>query len=99
MNRTHSNGSRAKVGADKNGATGTVKLEDAVRIILRHMGEDPEREGLKRTPARVAKAYEFLTSGYAKDPKEAINVAASCSAPCHAAMGNEIPDDSPARST
>src|SRR5258708_6439284 len=73
MNRTHANGSRAKVGADKNGATGTVKIEDAVRVILRHMGEDPEREGLKRTPARVAKAYEFLTSGYAKDPKEAIN--------------------------
>ena len=50
-----------------------VKVEDAVRVILRHIGEDPDREGLERTPARVAKAYEFLTSGYAKDPKEAIN--------------------------
>ncbi len=49
------------------------KLEDAVRLILRHIGEDPNREGLRRTPARVAKAYEFLTSGYAKDPKVAIN--------------------------
>jgi len=51
----------------------TGKVEDAVRVILRHIGEDPNREGLKRTPARVAKAYEFLTSGYAKDPKTAIN--------------------------
>ena len=50
-----------------------AEIEDAVRVILRHIGEDPDREGLKRTPARVASAYEFLTSGYAKDPKEAIN--------------------------
>ena len=78
MNRTHANGSRVKVGAARNGAETNErndrgKLEDAVRVILRHIGEDPDREGLKRTPARVASAYEFLTSGYAKDPKEAIN--------------------------
>src|SRR5271167_1699417 len=78
MNRTQANGSRAKVaapknGAEKNGADGRGSMEDAVRVILRHIGEDPDREGLERTPARVAKAYEFLTSGYAKDPKEAIN--------------------------
>ena len=78
MNRTHANGSRAKAGADKHGAETTArngrgKLEDAVRVILSHIGEDPNRDGLKRTPARVASAYEFLTSGYAKDPKEAIN--------------------------
>src|ERR1700704_5274575 len=48
-------------------------LEDAVRVILRHIGEDPNREGLRSTPTRVAKAYEFLTSGYSKDPKDAIN--------------------------
>ncbi len=78
MNRTQANGSQAKVAAVKDGtepndAVGRDKLEDAVRVILRHIGEDPEREGLERTPARVAKAYEFLTSGYAQDPKEAIN--------------------------
>ena len=74
MNRTQANGSRAKVAtADKDGAAGRAKVEDAVRVILRHIGEDPDREGLERTPARVVKAYEFLTSGYAKDPKEAIN--------------------------
>ncbi|HVN89019.1 MAG TPA: GTP cyclohydrolase I FolE [Candidatus Binataceae bacterium] len=47
--------------------------EEAVRQLLRYIGEDPEREGLARTPYRVAKAYEFLTRGYSQDPKEAIN--------------------------
>src|SRR6516165_12678234 len=47
--------------------------EDAVRDILRHIGEDPEREGLARTPVRVVQAYEYLTSGYRQDPKSAIN--------------------------
>jgi len=84
MNRTHPNGARAKAVAQKaavepsrNGKASVEKdfrkLEDAVRVILRHIGEDPDREGLKLTPTRVAKAYEFLTSGYAKDPKDAIN--------------------------
>lgn len=48
-------------------------VEDAVRVILRHMGEDPAREGLRRTPARVVQALEFLTRGYREDPKVAIN--------------------------
>lgn len=48
-------------------------LEEAVRVILRHCGEDPAREGLARTPSRVAKALEFLTRGYDEDPKVAIN--------------------------
>ena len=84
MNRTRPNGARAKAVAQKaavepsrNGKASVEKdfrkLEDAVRVILRHIGEDPDREGLKLTPTRVAKAYEFLTSGYAKDPKDAIN--------------------------
>src|SRR5690348_5715978 len=47
--------------------------EDAVRGILRYIGEDPEREGLVRTPARVVQAYEYLTRGYSQDPKQAIN--------------------------
>jgi GTP cyclohydrolase I len=47
--------------------------EEAVRGILRYIGEDPEREGLARTPERVARAYEYLTSGYAQDPKKIIN--------------------------
>jgi GTP cyclohydrolase IA len=47
--------------------------EDAVRSILRHIGEDPQREGLERTPTRVVQAYEYLTSGYVQDPKQVIN--------------------------
>jgi GTP cyclohydrolase IA len=47
--------------------------EEAVRSILRHIGEDPEREGLARTPVRVVQAFEFLTRGYNQDPKDAIN--------------------------
>ena len=48
-------------------------VEDSVRLILRHIGEDPEREGLKLTPTRVLHALEFLTRGYSEDPKVAIN--------------------------
>ena len=47
--------------------------EEAVRTILRHIGEDVDREGLARTPLRVVKAFDFLTSGYKQDPKDAIN--------------------------
>jgi len=50
-----------------------TSAEEAVRQLLRYIGEDPEREGLARTPTRVAQAYEFLTRGYHQDPKDAIN--------------------------
>ena len=48
-------------------------VEDAVRLILLHIGEEPEREGLKLTPTRVRHALDFLTRGYKEDPKVAIN--------------------------
>jgi len=41
--------------------------EATVRLLLRLMGEDPNREGLRRTPLRVKKALQFLTSGYRQD--------------------------------
>lgn len=44
-----------------------------VAQILRSLGEDPEREGLVRTPHRVAKAYEFLTEGYRQDVQSILN--------------------------
>jgi GTP cyclohydrolase I len=40
---------------------------------LRLLGEDPEREGLRKTPLRVARALTFLTQGYRQDPKQVIN--------------------------
>jgi len=46
-----------------------TEAEDAVRTLLRWAGDDPDREGLKDTPARVARAYEDWFSGYADDPQ------------------------------
>ena len=48
-------------------------MEGAVRQILESIGEDPERQGLQRTPLRVAKAYAELTSGYHVDPEALVN--------------------------
>ncbi len=48
---------------------------ESVRRILEYIGEDPEREGLAKTPDRVARAYAYLTKGYAEDPKAVINQA------------------------
>ena len=45
------------------------------REILALLGEDPEREGLIKTPERVAKAMSFVTKGYTQDPIEIINSA------------------------
>lgn len=52
-----------------------ARVEQLVRELLVEIGEDPEREGLKRTPARVAEAFEFLTSGYGADVDQLINQA------------------------
>lgn len=49
------------------------RVAQLVRQLLIELGEDPDREGLLKTPERVAKAYEFLTSGYTKDMDEVIN--------------------------
>ncbi len=46
------------------------QAEQAIRVLLRWAGDDPEREGLLDTPKRVAKAYEDWFSGYAVDPVE-----------------------------
>ena len=48
-------------------------IEKSVTDILTALGEDPAREGLARTPLRVAKSLEYLTKGYKEDPKTVIN--------------------------
>jgi len=51
------------------------RVSELIRELLVEMGEDPEREGLQKTPMRVAKAYEFLTGGYRMDRNKVINEA------------------------
>jgi len=48
-------------------------LRSVVTTILEQVGEDPDRVGLRRTPHRVAKAYEYLTSGYTMDIETVLN--------------------------
>ena len=49
------------------------RVEELIRELLTEIGEDADRQGLLKTPERVAKAWEFLTSGYHLDPREIIN--------------------------
>jgi GTP cyclohydrolase I len=49
------------------------EMEHLIGQLLRNIGEDPQREGLLRTPHRVAKAYEFLTKGYREDIQKVLN--------------------------
>jgi len=51
------------------------RIVKSVEHILESIGEDPEREGLERTPERVARAYDELLSGYRTDPIELLNEA------------------------
>ncbi len=53
----------------------TQKLAEHYNEILKLLGEDPEREGLEKTPLRVAKAMQFLTKGYQEDPAAILNSA------------------------
>ncbi|MFQ5576912.1 MAG: GTP cyclohydrolase I FolE [Anaerolineae bacterium] len=48
-------------------------LEEAVKTILTNIGEDPTREGLRRTPERIARMFDELTEGYHIDPVELVN--------------------------
>jgi len=54
-------------------AMNTQKLETIVHQLLKEIGEDPNREGLLKTPQRVARAMDFLTSGYRMDIDSVMN--------------------------
>ena len=53
----------------------TKELAGHIRAILELLGEDPEREGLVKTPERVAKAWQFLTQGYGQNGEEIVRSA------------------------
>ncbi|HEV2488525.1 MAG TPA: GTP cyclohydrolase I FolE [Candidatus Acidoferrales bacterium] len=54
-------------------AAATEAIADLVRRMITLLGEDPNREGLRRTPERFEKALRFLTSGYRQDPEKLLN--------------------------
>jgi GTP cyclohydrolase IA len=53
--------------------TATLELAENVSRMLRLLGEDPDRDGLVRTPMRVAQSLEFLTAGHRQDLREILN--------------------------
>jgi GTP cyclohydrolase I len=53
--------------------TPQLAMETSVRVLLEAIGEDPDRQGLQRTPQRVAKAYAELTAGYHVDTEALVN--------------------------
>ena len=59
--------------ATAGGQASDERIQAAVRVLVTELGEDPSREGLVKTPDRVAKALRFLTSGYDRDVDEVIN--------------------------
>jgi GTP cyclohydrolase I len=66
-------GSRSETRNDGPGRPGDGRVEAAVREILLEIGEDPDRQGLERTPERVHRMYTELTAGYHVDPERLIN--------------------------
>ncbi|WP_107668653.1 GTP cyclohydrolase I FolE [Cyanothece sp. BG0011] len=67
---TH-NGQQAKIQPTSDEST--EKMKEAVYTMLEAVGEDPEREGLLKTPKRVAEAMKFLTQGYNQSLEELVN--------------------------
>lgn len=49
------------------------EMRNSIRTLLTELGEDPDREGLRDTPKRVSKAWQFLTSGYDQSLEELLN--------------------------
>lgn len=51
----------------------TKRMQSLVHDLLDELGEDPQREGLRQTPSRVAKMYSFLTKGYGENIRSVVN--------------------------
>ena len=61
---------RARASQPETQKPGRSEVEAAVRTIIRWTGEDPDRDGLLETPARVTRAFEEFFAGYGQDPVE-----------------------------
>src|SRR5438128_12237453 len=66
------------------------RIAQAYRQLLESVGEDSNREGLRRTPDRAARAFEFLTQGYRQDLEEIINDAVFASDASEIILGKDI---------
>ena len=66
------------------------KIAALVRALLAELGEDPEREGLKKTPVRVARSLAFLTRGYRQNLKAVVNGATFASGTNHMVILKDI---------
>ena len=69
---TH-NGKAPKIKATSDSEAAKEKMMEAVYTMLESVGEDPEREGLLKTPKRVAEAMQYLTSGYTQSLEDLVN--------------------------
>jgi GTP cyclohydrolase IA len=58
---------------EETGISTSESIAEAMRVILRELGEDPGREGLEKTPTRVAQSLRFLTQGYRQDVDKILN--------------------------
>src|SRR3972149_9730091 len=62
-----------KIGEEGHDGGQQGNMADLVRQMIAMVGEDPQREGLRRTPERFERALRYLTSGYHQDPKKILN--------------------------
>jgi GTP cyclohydrolase I len=74
----------------KQGQPDEAKIAGLVKELLVELGEDPERDGLKKTPARVAKSLAFLTRGYRQNLKAVVNGAKFASGTNHMVILKDI---------
>ncbi len=72
------------------GAPDEAKIAALVRELLVALGEDPEREGLRKTPSRVAKSLAYLTRGYRQDLRAVVNGARFSSGTNHMVILKDI---------
>src|SRR6476660_649916 len=75
LEEQETNGNAGYARSDQYNPATVRSIADKYRFILKDIGENPEREGLQKTPERVAKALQFLTHGYELDPAKILRSA------------------------